>query len=346
MKWRKKETVYLPSSTKRYAPLMVICAGVLFILPLITDHTYYLGLGCLIMIYSTLAMSVDLLSGYMGLSSLGQAGFFGFAAYAAGYFSATMGISHLVSIVLSLLCTTLLAMVFGLVTNKAWGNTFMMVSMALGLCIWGLAYKMTTVTGGEMGLLGITRPEFFGIKFTKITPFFYLTFTVFVLVMLFVYKYVNSPFGLTIKGIKQSPVRMSALGFDIYRHKYIAYVISGVLAGIAGIMYCFYMRFVSPTDCNTVMSSKAFLMAMVGGAGTLGGSIIGATIIVILENVISSYTERWTMVMGLLYIITVMASPGGIIGFYNAVKFKRKTRKAAALNLKKTEERDADTGNM
>ena len=145
--------------------------------------------------------------------------------------------------------------------------------------------------------------------------------------MFFLYRLVTSPFGYTVLGIKQSRERMKALGYNVLKHKFIIHVISGTVAGVAGMLYCFNFQFVSPPDAHLIMSSKGFLMSLVGGVGTLLGPIIGTGIVVILENIISSATDRWMTVLGALYIITVLVSPKGVVGFYHKIMDNRKQRK-------------------
>lgn len=319
-----KEKIILPNSTRKYSKALVVACILLGIVPLITRHTYYIGLANLILVYGILAISVDLLSGYTGLSSLGHAGFFGFTAYTVGYLTTTLSMSDELAILIALVLGIMLALLFGILMIKIWGSTFLMVNIALGMVIWGLAYKLVSVTNGETGLLGIVRPTLFGKKFSDPVEFYYFTFVVFVIVLFLVYRLTTSPFGLTVLGIKQSIERMSALGFNVMKHKFIIYVISGSIAGLSGILYVYYFRFVSPTDCNIIMSSKAFLMALAGGTGTLVGPIIGSGLIVILENVISGFTDRWVSFLGILYIITIVASPKGIVGMYHQIAEKVK----------------------
>lgn len=318
---------YLPNSTQKYLPLIVILTAIIGIIPLFFKNPYILTLFSLIMIYGMLALSIDLLCGYLGLGSLGHAGFFGAAAYCCGYLSSKLMWGFVPTVLGTLLFTVALTALFGFLTVKTWGVTFMMVNLALSQIIWGLSLKLTSITNGDNGLMGIVRPQIFGIPLDDNVTFYYFIFVVFLLLLVFVYKLVNSPFGMTVMGIRQSPKRMQALGFNVNKHKYITFVISGVMAGVAGMMYVWFNRFVSPNNCSTMASSKALLMSLVGGKGTLGGAILGSGIVVFLENIISTMTERWQMILGILYIITVTCSPFGMVGITRNLYKKYQTQK-------------------
>lgn len=328
-KWKRRfsPTHFLAGGTERYLGLILVSIVLVGLVPIFTQSTYLLTIMCYIMIYSMLALSIDLLCGFMGLGSLGHAGFFGAAAYCCGYFNSKLNWSLLPCTVVTLIFTILLTMVFGILTSRTWGVTFMMVNLALSQIIWGVSVKWTNVTGGDNGMIGITRPKLFGLDLSNNVVFYYFLFAVFAFMFFLIYRLVNSPFGLGIQGVRQSPKRMKALGVDVLKYKFITFVVSGTLAGVAGMMFCLFNCFVSPPNINTQASSKAFLMSLVGGKGTLGGSIIGAAIVVILENFVSAYTARWQMVLGILYVATVTLSPNGVIGIYHKVKAGGQKRK-------------------
>ena len=320
----EKDEIYLSGSMGKYLKIIWAVCGVFLLLPLVASFmpssSYVLTLGSLVLIYSVIAMGVDLLTGYMGLSSLGHAGFFGFAAYCSAYFSITLGFPIILAILMAIGMTVILSSIYGIVINRVWGTTFQIVNIALGQIVWGLAFKLTAITKGETGFLGIKRPDWFGIDFENPVNFYYLLFVAFALVLFFLYRLVDSVFGMTVMGIKQNRKRMSALGYNVYLHKFITYVFSGIFAGIAGIMFCFFFRLVTPSNASAVTSSKAFLMALVGGTGTIIGPIVGATILVTIENIVSAYTDRWVTVLGAIYILTVTFAPRGVIGIYNQIR--------------------------
>ena len=322
-----KNQILLPSSSQKYVRLLMIVVALIGIIPAFTQNAYILTIFSLIMIYGVLAMSLDVLTGYMGLSSLGHAGYFGVGAYTVAYLTTAHQVDSGLAILAAIGLSALVSMLFGLLTLKVWDVTFQMVNMALCMVIWGLAMKLTRITNGEVGITGVPRPTLFGFTFQSSVSYYYLLFAIFLLVVIGLYHVVNSFFGLTCLGIKQSPQRMKALGYNIYKHKYVMFVISGTIAGIAGIMLVMFNGVVSPTDANTTMSSKAFLMTLVGGTGTLVGPVFGASLIVLLENVISAITQRWTMILGAIYVFTVMFSPRGIMGIADKIRSFIRTKR-------------------
>lgn len=322
MRRKKEEGPVLLSRTKA-PPLVIFCVMLALIPIVLKNNNYAIRLGSLIMCYSLLAISIDLLTGYMGLSAYGNASFFGLGAYVAAWFIKNTGLPFLSICLIAVTATMLVAFLFGFVCRNIWGTTFLIVNLTLGQCIWGLAFRLVRITGAEMGIPGVMRPaSVLGLPMKTTYQYYFFILAVYLAVVFLLYRLVNSPFGLTIHGIRQSRKRMSALGFDVLRHKHITYVISGTVAGIGGILYVFLVNFVSPNITNTLMMSKAFLMALVGGIGTISGGIIGATIVVITENLVSSVTERWCSILGLLYIFTAVACPQGVIGLVRSARGK------------------------
>jgi branched-chain amino acid transport system permease protein len=191
-----------------------------------------------------------------------------------------------------------------------------MITLALSQVLWAIAFKWRTLTGGDDGLPGIRPPDLgFGLSLGDPTTFYAFVLSTFVLVTLFLHVLVRSPFGLTLKGIRESPSRMLALGYNVWLLKLVAFILAAVLAGTAGLLFTFYNRFVSPSDLSLVLSAKVLLMVTLGGAGTLYGPILGAAIIVLLENFLSAWTERWILILGLIYVASVVWAPNGILGF-------------------------------
>lgn len=295
-------------------PLVVVAIFMIF--PYLFESPYYLNLVSFILCYALLAMSLDLLVGYSGLSSLGHAAFFGSAAYCAGILNVRFDWSFLASFFAGLVFTILLAALFGLLTTRVSGVIFLMVNLALGQVMWGLAHRWASVTGGDNALVGISRPEVFGFIFNTPERLYYLIFGTVAVCAYILYRLINSSFGLTMRGVKHSPKRMRALGYNVYQHRYITYIISGTFAGIAGMLFAFFNLFVSPTEVHVITSAKAMLMVLMGGAGSLFGPAIGAFIVVGLEQFISAFMERWVLVLGILYVLTVMYFPGGLIQLY------------------------------
>jgi branched-chain amino acid transport system permease protein len=212
--------------------------------------------------------------------------------------------------VFGLLASVAVAVIFALLAVRTSGVYFLLLTLALGMIVWGIALRWSTVTGGENGIRGRVRPE----MLSDPSSFYYFVLAVFVVAAMLMWRFVNSPFGRTLKGIRESETRMRTLGYNVTLHLFIGFVVSGLFAGIAGILYGFFNNFVSPTSVALSMSVTGLLMALVGGAGTLFGGLVGAIFIISLQVFVSDYTERWSMVLGLMFIITIIFAPDGIIG--------------------------------
>jgi branched-chain amino acid transport system permease protein len=292
-------------------PLLAVFI-IIILLPSLVSN-YYLGLAIQIFIMTIFAMSLDILVGYTGLPSLGHAAYFGVAAYATGflYFAGIKNFWFV--IVFGAVFGGLTAALFGLLALRARGPYFMLITLALAQVVWGIAFKWRSVTRGDDGLPGIGRPEIgMGIDLNPDLHFYYLVVAVLLIVFGALFILVNSPFGYTLKGIRESESRMKALGYNVWLSKYLAFIFAGSFAGISGVLWAYYNNFVNPTSLGIELSVKALLMLILGGAGSLFGPAIGAVIIVLLENIVSGLTERWSLILGIVYVVSIMLFSEGI----------------------------------
>ena len=293
-------------------PLVILLASFLLVGPPFLS-AYWVGLLTQVVILGILAMSLDLLIGYTGLPSLGHAGFFGVAAYGVGVLSTTYHAGLWTSVAGGFAIGTGLAALFGLIVSHVRDVYFLMITMALGMVLWGLSFRWIPVTGGDNGISGIPRLEtLVGLPASGPIPYYYVALAVFVLCSALMTMLVKSPFGLALQGIREHEPRMRSLGFNTWLHGYVSYVCAGAFASIAGIMWAYYNGFVSPTYLDLTASSELFLMVTLGGPATLVGPVIGAGAIVILKNVISAYTARWLLILGIVYIVTILWAPQGL----------------------------------
>ena len=292
--------------------VLVLLAVVLLAGPLLMTP-YWTGLLTQIVILAMLAMSLDVLLGYTGLPSLGHAGFFGVAAYGVGILSTTYRADVWTSAVGGLIVGIALAALFGLIVSHVRDVYFLMITLALGMVLWGLSFRWIPVTGGDNGIAGIPRLEaHLGLPVTGPIPFYYIALLVLAVSSVLMMLVVRSPFGLTLRGIRENEKRMTSLGYNTWLHCYLSYVLSGAFASVAGVMWAYYNGFVSPTYLDLTASSELFLMVTLGGPATLVGPVLGAGAIVLLKNVMSAYTARWLLVLGIVYIATIMWAPQGI----------------------------------
>jgi branched-chain amino acid transport system permease protein len=266
-----------------------------------------------IMIFGLLALSVDLLLGNAGLFSLCHASFFAVAAYTTAILQVRHGVATMFAAPAGIMAGTLLALIFAFAVRTR-GVYFILITLAFGYIIWGVAYRWASFTGGDNGVTNVPYPGLGDLRVTGSTQYYYVVLVV-VLLCAWAYRIlVTSPFGLTLRGIMSSETRMRSLGYDVGRHLYVAFVLSGVLASIAGVLYVYYNRFINPVAASFPVSVEAVLMAIIGGTGTIIGPFIGSGIILILRNWVSGYFHHYTGILGIVFIITVLWAPKGIMG--------------------------------
>ena len=290
-----------------------LLAAALVSAPFWLGGDYYVNLASQILIAALFALSLNLLVGYAGLVSLGHAGYLGLSAYTSAWLVLNLQWGHLAAALGALGVTGLMAALFGLVALRASGLSFLMITLALGQVLWGLAYRWASVTGGDNGLSGLTRPMPFGFDLNDARAFYWFALLVFALVLALVHTLARSPFGATIRGTRDQPRRMSTLGYDVWRIRWLAFTASGFLGGVAGLIYVYYQQFISPHSLSLAGSAEMLLMVIAGGPGTLAGPVAGAALVVLLKNVASAYIDRWTMLLGVVFVLIVMFVPGGIV---------------------------------
>lgn len=299
-------------------------------LPFWMREIFYINLASQVLIAAIFAMSLNLLVGYAGLTSLGHAGYLGLSAYTAAWLTVNLGWGQLPAAGMALLVTLIMAAIFGLVALRASGISFLMITLALGQVLWGLSYRWTAVTGGDNGISGVKRPDLLGLDLGDPNNFYYFTLIVFLVIFSIIAIWMKSPFGVSIRGTKDQPRRMSTLGFNVWLIRWITFVVSGFLGGVGGLMYLYYHQFISPHSLSLANSAEMLLMVISGGAGTLSGPIVGATLVVLLKNVASAYLDRWVLLLGLVFILIVMFVPGGIVAgvtrLINNIKNKRELK--------------------
>jgi branched-chain amino acid transport system permease protein len=301
-----------------YWGLLVAVVFALLPLPL---SSYQMSLATEILIFALLAMSIDMLAGYAGLVSLGHGAIFGTATYVVLYWTTVVGGSPWIGVALGIVAATALSVVFALFATRVTGVYFLLLTLALGMIVWGVCLRWTSVTGGENGIRGGGRPEVIADPIV----FYYVILAIVAVLTLLVWRFIKSPFGLSLSGIRDSASRMRSLGYNVPLHVFLAFTVSGFVAGIAGACYALFNNFVSPSTVQLSQSVEGLLMAIIGGIGTLVGSFIGAAVIIVLENVVSEYTARWPMVLGGMFVVTMIVAPEGILGAVR--KLFRRVRK-------------------
>lgn len=295
--------------------VVAVMAVLAYIVP--QSGSFVVLLATRTMAFAILAMSVDILLGFTGLSSMGQAAYFGVGAYLtavlATKFHFGLGWDFWLVVVLGMLLGAALAALFGLFAIRAGGVYFLMITLALGQCVWGLAYRWNSLTGGDNGINLSGRPNF-GLDLGNEVTFFYLVFAFFVVTMLMMYVLVRSPFGRSLAGIRERELRMQILGYNTWLHKYIAFIIAGGFGGLAGVLWAHTNGHVSPETVVLTTSVDSLLMVVLGGAGTLVGASIGAAIVFGLREYLSTLVPWWQYVLGAVYVLTILYLPMGLMG--------------------------------
>ncbi len=297
----------------RFTPY--IASGIiLVILPLILP-TYFHSLLTKILIFAIFAMSLDIIMGYTGLPSLGHAAFLGVAGYTVSILLVLHGIDNFWIVApLGILAATIAAAILGIIALRVSGIYFLLVTFALGMLLFSMALKWYWLTRGSEGLPMVAYPEL-GLPWLtwNYTSFYYFVFIFFAISFFLMYRLVNSPFGHALQGIRENETRMRALGYNTWLYKYIAFIIAGFFAGVAGVLFPYYAKVMMPYSVGFTYSALVMLICIIGGLGTLWGPVIGAVVIILLEYFSSLYIpDRWPLVLGGAFAITVMFLRGGI----------------------------------
>jgi len=294
--------------------LALIVAGLALAaaMPLLAGE-FWVTLLSQIMIFGLLALSADLLLGNAGLFSLCHAAFFAVAAYTTAILQVRYGASTALAAPAGILAGTALSFLFAFAVRTR-GVYFILITLAFGYIVWGVAYRWASFTGGDNGVTNVPFPAVGGFRVANATQYYYVVLITVVLCGLAYRLLVTSPFGLTLRGIKSSESRMRSLGYDVGRHLYVAFVLSGLIASIAGVLYVYYNRFINPVAASFPVSVEAVLMAIVGGSGTILGPFLGSGIILVLRNWVSGFFHYYTAVLGIVFIVTVLWAPQGIMG--------------------------------
>jgi len=287
--------------------------------------------------FSILVMSLDLLLGFTGLASLGQAAYLGVGAYMTAILATKyqfgLGYDFWLVVLLGILFGAALAALFGLLAIRATGVYFLMITLALGQCVWGLAYRWNSLTGGDNGINLSVRPKF-GIDLSDQVTFFYVVLAIFSLSLLAMYVLVRSPFGRSLAGIRERELRMKILGYNTWLHKYIAFIIAGAFGGLSGVLWAHTAGIISPVNVELTTSVDALLMAVLGGAGTLVGGVIGAVIVFGLREYLSTLVPWWQYVLGGVYVLTIFYLPTGLMGIPERIRqYRQRTEQKGATKV-------------
>jgi len=292
--------------------------------------SYDTGLLTQVLIYGIFAMSLDVLHGYTGMPSLGHAAYFGLAAYVTAICSMKFGWGFAAAGAAGIAASALAAALFHLLALRTTHSYYLMITLAFSQVLWSLAVSWTDVTGGDNGIPGVMRPSL-GSWLPSVSStigYFYFVLVIFVVSAAMLYIFVTSPFGYALRGIRDNEMRMRALGYHVWAYKYFATIVSAAFAGVAGELFMYFNNFVSPSALSVTVSAQVLMMILVGAAGTLFGPVLGAGVFVVLQYVLSTYTDRWLFVIGVIYVLLALYAPQGAL-IYLRDQVKARQRRSA-----------------
>jgi branched-chain amino acid transport system permease protein len=298
--------------TRRAAAALALCSLALLAVPWVIGNEFYVNMASQVLIYALFALSINMLLGYGGMVSLGHAAYLGIAGYAC-ILATTAGYDQLTAAVFAVALSTAAAAFFGVLSLRAPGLGFIMITLALGQIVWGVAYRANDLTGGDNGIRHPARPMPLGFDIRDATSFYYFTLVVFLVALFFIWRFGRSPFGASLKGARDQPRRMRMLGHNVWLVRWITFVMAGFWASVAGVLYVYYNLFLTPHAISLQQSAEILLMAILGGASTLSGPIVGAAIITLVKNVVSTYVERWNTLLGVIFVVVIVFMPYGLV---------------------------------
>jgi branched-chain amino acid transport system permease protein len=289
---------------------IAVMALLFAVAPLVVYPVFMMKAMC----FALFACAFNLLLGFGGLLSFGHAMFLGTAGYAAAHSAKIWGFPPELAIVFGTACAFLLSVVTGLLAIRRLGIYFAMITLALAQMIF-FFYLQTPFTGGEDGIQAVPRGRLFGfIDLSSIWAMYYTVFVVFIAGFLIIYRAIHSPFGQVLKAIRENEARATSLGYDSVRYKFMAFMLSGTLAGLAGAVKALVFQLASLTDVHWTMSGEVVLMTLLGGLGTIFGPVVGAFIIIAMENYLAQLGAWVTVVQGAIFVVCVLTFRRGVVG--------------------------------
>lgn len=277
--------------------------------------------------FALFACAFNLLLGFTGLLSFGHAAFFGFSAYVTGHTIKVLAWSPEWALLAGAVTGAALGAVFGLVAIRRQGIYFAMITLALAQMVFFICLQ-APFTGGEDGLQAVPRGMLFGsLSLASDTTLYYVVAAVFLACYLGISRIVNSPFGQVLKMIRENESRAVSLGYEVDRYKLLAFILSAALAGLAGSLKTLVMGFATLSDVHWSMSGEVILMSLLGGVGTLFGPVLGAGIVISLQNLLADKVGSWvTVIIGVIFVICVMTFRKGVVGELQAFMDRRLKR--------------------
>jgi branched-chain amino acid transport system permease protein len=274
--------------------------------------------------FALYACAFNLLIGYVGLLSFGHAMFLGVAGYASAYTAKNWGFPPELAILFATALSALLGLVSGAIAIRRQGIYFAMITLALSQMIYFFCLQATSITGGEDGIQAVPRGKMFGVlDLSNMLVLYFVVLVIFLAAFLLIHRIINSPFGNVLKTIRDNEARAISLGYDADRYKLLAFVLSATLTGLAGATKAIVFQLASLTDVHWSMSGEVVLMTLLGGMGTIFGPVVGAFILIGMENYLAVFGQWVTVITGVIFVFCVLAMRRGIVGELGAWWAKR-----------------------
>jgi branched-chain amino acid transport system permease protein len=291
-----------------------------------------------ILIYSVVAVAANLLLGYAGLFSFGQASFFGLGGYAGGYLLAHYKVSLPVALAAGGIAGGIGAAIIGAICVRRTGIYFIMLTFAFNQMFYYLAYQLKEITGGEDGMTGIVRPSldilgFISINISKPIGFYVLVSLVFLVCFIFMWRVIESPFGKIMVSTRENPQRAASIGYNVKNAQILMFAITGVVSGIAGVLYSM-LYWIMPIDAiHWLNSGFIVFMVLIGGTNSPFGPVVGTTIFICLQDLFGIIWERWPLLFGVVVVCVVMFLQGGVLELVTRIRHVMRGRREASVQL-------------
>ena len=289
---------------------MILILVVIALIPL-SGSRYYVFLGTDILIFGLFAVSLNLLLGYTGLVSFGQAAYFGIGAYSCALLMKRASLVFPLAFVTAGAFGAIAALIIGFFCVRLTKIYFAMLTLAFSQIVWAIAFKWNSLTGGDTGFIGIPFPQYLDSR----TRYYYFTFAVVACSLFIIRKIVNSPFGRILTTIRENPERTVFIGINVKFFQLIAFIISGFFSAIAGALFGVFNHSVFPDILFWPASAEVLIMAILGGMYSFFGPVVGAAVLLYLRMQVATYTQYWPLILGTILAVLLFFFPGGIVGF-------------------------------
>ena len=290
--------------------ILILILLVIALIPL-SGSRYYVFLGTDILIFGLFAVSLNLLLGYTGLVSFGQAAYFGIGAYSCALLMKRVSIAFPIAFVAAGVFGAVAALIIGFFCVRLTKIYFAMLTLAFSQIVWAIAFKWNSLTGGDTGFIGIPFPQYLDSR----TRFYYFTLLMVILCLFIIRKVINSPFGRILTTIRENPERTEFIGINVKLFQLIAFIISGFFSAVAGALFGIFNHSVFPDILFWPASAEVLIMTILGGMYSFFGPVVGAAVLLYLRMQVASYTQYWPLILGMTLSVLLFFFPGGIVGF-------------------------------